>query len=473
MAESFDVLVIGAGPAGTVAAVRAAELGARTALLTHDAFGGMAANDGPVPVRTLAYAAHLYSRARRLEEYGVSVGTPRIDFARLLERVRTVVGRVSGHSAFRDQIDRLGVALHEHAGMVRFVDPHTVETTEGVRFRAAKIIVCAGGTSRKLAVPGAEHLALVSDAWRLTELPESLVVIGAGMTGVQVASIFQSFGTRVYLFQSGPRILPSEDEDVSSAVAASFRNAGMMVRENIGAIDSLEKIPGGIRMSFSNDGTTETVEASLAVSAVGWIADTEGLKLGAAGVTTNERGFIAVDANLRTSSPHIYAAGDITGRWMLVPQAIHDGWAAATHAVRGTPFAPEPVCPIGGFTDPEYARVGLTETQARAGHDAVVAMIRFDETTRTIIDGRTDGFCKLLANRRDGTILGCHVVGERAVEMVQIVAVAMTSGMTVDRLARVPLSFPTYTGILGRAAYRACLQLERQPDNALGPDATF
>jgi dihydrolipoamide dehydrogenase len=145
---------------------------------------------------------------------------------------------------------------------------------------------------------------------------------------------------------------------------------------------------------------------------------------------------------------------------MLVPQAVQDGWVAATNAVRGPSLtAANSVCPTGGFTEPEYASVGATEAQARANQDVVVALVRFNETTRTIIDDRTSGFCKLLVARGTRAILGCHVVGDRAVEIVQTVAIAMASGLCVDELARVPLSFPTYTGILVRAAYRALEEL--------------
>jgi len=145
---------------------------------------------------------------------------------------------------------------------------------------------------------------------------------------------------------------------------------------------------------------------------------------------------------------------------MLVPQAIQDGFAAATNAVRGaTTRLGDQVSPIGSFTDPEYAQVGLTEAKARETHDVAVAVVRFDETTRTIIDGRTVGFCKLIADRATRTVLGCHVVGERAVEITQVAAIAIAAGMRVDDLAQVPLSFPTYAGILGRAAYRAAQQL--------------
>ena len=233
------------------------------------------------------------------------------------------------------QIDAAGVAVHEHAGIARFADPHTVETESGLRFRAEKIIVCTGGVSRRLAVPGFELTATHSDAWSLTSVPPTMLVIGAGATGAQVASIFNAFGTRVELFQAAPRILPTEDEDVSAAVAAAFRAAGIAVHEDFGSIESFEEAPGGVRMIFSKDGVRGSAEAALVVVAVGWTADTAGLDLAKAGVDTDPRGFVSVDAALRTSAPHIFAAGDVTGRLMLVPQAMQDGFVAATNAVRG------------------------------------------------------------------------------------------------------------------------------------------
>jgi len=169
---------------------------------------------------------------------------------------------------------------------------------------------------------------------------------------------------------------------------------------------------------------------------------------------------VKVDGYLRTSAPHIFAAGDITGRLMLVPEAIQDGFEAATNAVRG-PTMPlgDRVSPSGSFTDPEYAQVGLTEAKARQTHDVVTAVVHFDSTTRTIIDGYKFGFCKLLADRKTSRILGCHVIGERAVDIVQVAAIAIAGGMRVDDLAGVPLSFPTYAGILVNAAASAARQL--------------
>src|SRR5215208_3909401 len=250
----FDVIVIGAGPAGVLAALRAGDLGAKTALITRHEFGGMAANDGPVPVRTLAHAARLIREARQLSLYGISVGDPVLDYSRLLARVRAVVSDVQAHSAFRQQVDSVGVTVYEGAGDARFADPHTVETNGGLRLQAEKFIICTGGMNRRLSVTGSELTASHSDAWHLTSVPPSMLVIGGGATGAQVASIFNAFGSRIQLFQAGPRIVPTEDEDVSAAVACGFRKSGIEVRENFGAIDSFEKTPTGVRMNFSKNG---------------------------------------------------------------------------------------------------------------------------------------------------------------------------------------------------------------------------
>lgn len=460
MTAKVDVIVIGGGPAGLVAALRTADLGAKTALISREEFGGMAANDGPVPVRTLAHAARLIRDARQLGQYGIVVGEPSLNYQRLLARVNEVVDDVRAHSTFRSQIDSLGVAVLEQAGTARFVDAHTIETESGLRLQADKIIICTGGVSRQLSVPGSQFTATHSDAWSLTSIPPTMIVIGGGATGVQVASIFNAFGSQIQLFQTGPRILPAEDEEVSAAVAAAFRESGIVVRENFGIIESFEKTSTGVRMFFSKDDRRDSVSASLVVAAIGWVANTAGLDLANADVETDARGFIRVDEFLTTSAPHVFAAGDVTGRLMLVPQAIQDGFVAGTNAVRdATMKLREQASPIGSFTDPEYAQVGLTEAKAREAKDVAVARLDFDSTTRTIIDGRTEGFCKLIVDRQTREILGCHVVGERAVEITQVAAVAIAARMRVDELAQVPLSFPTYAGALGRVAAMITRQL--------------
>jgi dihydrolipoamide dehydrogenase len=457
----MDVVVVGAGPAGSMAALRAADLGARTALVTSSQFGGMAANDGPVPVRTLARAAMLISEARRLREYGVHVAQPALDYPGLQARMREVVDDVVAHSSSREQLDALGVTVVQNAGAVRFIDPHTVVTATGLRLRAEKFVLCVGGVTRRLSIPGFEFTTDHTGALAATSVPESMLVVGGGATAVQIASIFNAFGSRVQLFEAGPRILASEDEDVSAAMTAAFRQTGAVIRENFGKIESFEKTPAGVRMNFRQGERCECAEAEVAIMAIGWVADTTGLNLAAAGVIPDDRGFVKVDDYLRTSAPFIFAAGDVTGRMMLVPSAIQEGFIAATNAVLGpSKMVAERLPVTASFTHPEYARAGLTEAEARRAHDVLTATVQFDSTMRTIIDGRKDGFCKLIVDRKTAKILGCHSVGEMAGELVQAAAIAISAGMRVDELVRVPLAFPTYVGNLAYAAADAARQLE-------------
>ena len=408
----FDVIVLGAGPAGVLAAIRASDLGARTALVTNGEFGGMAANDGPVPVRSLAYAARLIDDARQMPRYGIPANEPVLRYDQLLARVREIVHDVRGRSVVRERIDALGVTVHEHFGAARFVDRHTIETERsGLRLEAEKLIICTGGVSRRLDIPGFDLTSTNSDAWKLDAVPPSMLVIGGSSTGVQLASVFRAFGTEVQLFERGPRILALEDEAVSAAVASGLRASGVAVHERFGAITAFEKTAAGVRMNFRVGDELRSAEAALAVVAVGWVADTASLNLGAAGVEVDARGSVKVDRFLRTSAPNLFAAGDVTGRVMLVPAALEDGFVAATNAVKGSTLAlRDRVSPAGSFSHPEYAQVGLTEAKARESHEVVATVTPFDATVRGIIEGRTFGFCKLVVDRRSFQILGCHVV---------------------------------------------------------------
>ena len=253
----------------------------------------------------------------------------------------------------------------------------------------------------------------------------------------------------------------SEDREVSEAVGAALAASGVDIVEDAGTIDRFERCADGVRLLHSSGKGQQSVEAALAVVAAGWVADTAGLALDRVGVQTDRRGYVEVDAQLRTTAPRIFAAGDVTGRAMVVHEAVRQGLLAATNAVLGGNMVlPAQVSPIGSFTDPEYASVGLTEAAARQTHEAAVATVRFDSLPRPIIDGRQTGFCKLVIDRERHTILGCHVVGERAVELAQLAATAMAAQMPVEQLALVPFSFPTYANGLGHAAILAAIDLD-------------
>jgi dihydrolipoamide dehydrogenase len=459
--DALDVVVIGAGPAGVIAALRAARLGAQTALVARDDFGGMAANDGPVPVRTLAHAARLMREARQLPSYGIAAAEPSLDYGSLLERVRIVTHEVRTHSLLREDLERAGVTICEHAGSARFSDAETIESDSGRRLRARKFIICAGGVSRRLAVDGFDLTSTHSDAWALTAAPPSMLVIGAGATGVQVASIFNAFGSSVHLVEAAPRILMSEDHDVSRAVGDALAASGIEIVENAGVIERFERSAAGVRVVCSSGSAEHQIDATLAVVAIGWVAATTELNLDAVGVQTDQAGYVRVDDRMRTTAAHIFAAGDVTGRAMVVHEAVRQALVAATNAALGlTVSLPTQVSPVGSFTDPEYASVGVTEAAARDTHEIAVATVDFDSLPRPIIDGRPTGFCKLVADRDSHRMLGCHIVGERAVELAQLAATAMAGNMRVEELALVPFSFPTYANALGRAAIGAALELD-------------
>lgn len=454
MAESYDVVVIGGGPAGVTAALRARELGVEVALIERGTLGGICTNDGCVPTRVLARAARLARDAEQFADYGLDGETPVVDFARLLQKTRSVVYRVHEKKQLRGQLESAGVRVLDGAGEVRFTDAHTLALAGG-SLRGESFILCAGGHARRIPFPGVEHALTHSDVWSLGQLPRSVVVIGGAATGCQLASVFAAFGARTRLLDVAPRLLGVEDEVVSEGVAAAFGRRGIEVVTGIGGIEGIEKQDGHLRLSYREEGEVRALQAEEAVLAVGWVGNVEGLNLQAAGVEV-ERGYVRVDDALRTSAPHVFAAGDITGRMMLVQSATFEGNLAAERAVLGGERGyRHEIVAHGGFTDPEYASVGLTERRAREEHDCVASVVSYADLDRGVIDRYSEGFCKLVVDRSSRRVLGAHIVGEQAVEVVQIAATAMRAGMRVEELADVELAYPTFTAIVGLAARRA------------------
>jgi pyruvate/2-oxoglutarate dehydrogenase complex dihydrolipoamide dehydrogenase (E3) component len=257
------------------------------------------------------------------------------------------------------------------------------------------------------------------------------------------------------LLDVAPRILAAEDEAVSEGVAEAFGRRGIEVITRIGGVEGIDKRDRDLRLYYGENGSVRALDTEAVVLAVGWPGNVEGLNLEVAGVET-ERGYVRVDDALRTDAPHVFAAGDITGRMMLVQSATHEGNLAAEQAVLGGEHSyRHEIVPHGGFTDPEYASVGLTERAAHSeGYDCAVATVPYAELDRSVIDGYTEGLCKLVVDRRSRRILGAHIVGEQAVEVVQIVATAMRAEMPVELLADVEYAYPTFTAVVGIAARR-------------------
>lgn len=455
-----DVVVIGGGPAGVTAALRACELGARVSLVERARLGGTCANDGVVPVRVLAKAARLLRDSDSFAAYGLEGGRPRVDFARLVSRTQKVVFGMHEKKQLPYFLESAGVRLHTEAGRVAFVDPHAIQMRDGRRIEGERFILCTGSRPRPMSFPGAELALTYQSIWSLTRAPQSLVVVGAAHTGCQLASVFASFGTKVWLLEVGPHILGGEDTMVSQEVHLALRRRGIDIRTSIGGLRSIQPVDGGMEIHFGGQGDPETLQAEAVVLAVGQAANTEELALEVAGVAT-ERGFVAVDDRYQTTAPHIFAAGDITGRMKLVQSASLEGRIAAENAVLGGGEGyRHQIVPHGGFTDPEYASVGQTETEARrAEPGCAVAQVRFTELDRAIVDGLPEGACKLIVSAESHRLMGAHVVGEQALEIVHLVAAGMAADMRVEQLARLELAYPTYIAIIGLAARRVVRDL--------------
>ncbi|KNC18430.1 pyridine nucleotide-disulfide oxidoreductase [Arthrobacter sp. RIT-PI-e] len=455
MDHTFDVLVIGGGPAGMAAATRAAELGARTAVVERSALGGTCVNSGCVPTRVLAKTARLFREVRTAYDYGIAVAEPAVDWDKTVQRVRATVARVLAAKEYGSTMDRLDIELIE--GDAELTGEHSV-LVDGREITAASIILCIGGSGRRLPIEGAELAVLPHEVLSLERLPGTVAIIGGGHTGAQLTTIFDALGSEVLLLDLAPRILMTEDEDVARAVTASFRGKGVQVETGIGGIDSIREDGGGHTLAWRGDGEAFSRSVDTVIMAAGWPANLEGLGLEAAGVRTS-RSFIPVDDYLRSNVAHIFVAGDANGTSMLVQAAVFEGETAAENAVLGaTRTTPHHLLPEGGFTDPDYSGVGLTEAKARErDSECHAVMVPYSAVERPIIDDREQGFLKLVTDRHRELILGAHAVGENAVEVITAVASAMAAGTDLATLARVKFAYPTYSAVIGHAA-RAALR---------------
>jgi pyruvate/2-oxoglutarate dehydrogenase complex dihydrolipoamide dehydrogenase (E3) component len=338
---------------------------------------------------------------------------------------------------------------------------------DGRRLEADRFLLCAGGRARRLAFPGAELALIHSQIWQMQALPRSVAVVGAAATGCQLASIFAAFGAQVDLLEVAPRILAMEEESIAAEVSAGFRRQGIRVHTGISGIQRLEEAeqPGRpLRLHLSGEGSPPVLEAEAVILSTGWLGNLDALHLEAAGVERSGS-YVQVDDTLRTTAPHIYAAGDITGRMMLVQTAGSEALVAAENAVlNGNLRMDRRVSPHGGFTDPEYASVGLTEAQARReGLDYIAAAVPYSELDRAVIDGHPYGMCKLVVSRENHRILGVHVAGEQALEVVHLVAAGISADMWVEQLAEMEIAYPTFAAVVGLAARRIVQDLGVRP----------
>jgi dihydrolipoamide dehydrogenase len=412
--SSYDAVVIGSGPGGYVAAIRAAQLGMKTAVIESDRVGGRCLNYACIPAKAVLRVADVLTEIREAGDFGIKVGEPEIDYAgitaRRLKVVATLTGGVAGLFK-KNKID-----LIEGTGAL--VGPGKI-TVNGSDEITAKTIVLATG-SVKRSIPGTQFGGRVigtEEAWALDELPASLAVVGAGASGSEIASAYARLGSEVLLFEALERVLPTEDADISKVAERGFKRQGIGVHTNT-LVEEIES--GADSVTFTYGGSGEG-EAQWLVIAAGRGPDIEGLGLDAAGVKLDDKGLIEVDGAMRTSLEGVYAIGDLVPGPALAHKASDEGVIAVEDAA-GLPTHPIEYIdiPRATFCTPNVASFGLTEAQARdQGYDVTVGKVQYGAVGAGTVYGDRTGLVKIVGDKRYGELLGGHIVGAKATELIQ------------------------------------------------------
>jgi dihydrolipoamide dehydrogenase len=453
MAE-YDVAIIGGGPGGYVAAIRAAQLGLKTALIEKDRVGGVCLNWGCVPSKALLTNAELVRLIQRSQEFGIACDNPRFDFAAAVDRSREVVDRMVSGVEFLLQKSKVDVV--KGAGSLKSAN-EVVVAPAGDLVQAKNVIIASGGFARTLPGVPIDGLTVMTsrEALELRQVPESIAIVGGGPIGVEFAYLYASYGARVTIIELLDRLLPLEDEDISRQLERSFKQQGIAFLTGA-AVKELRVEGGRARLSVSVAGDEREVTAEKALIAAGFGGKSDGIGIEALGVAT-ERGFIQVDDRMKTSVPGVYAIGDVTGKLMLAHVASDQGVIAVEDIAGLEPAKPDYVkMPRCTYCRPQVASCGLTEAQARErGYQVKTGRFPFRANGKATGTGDTEGFVKVVAEADYGELLGVHIIGADATDLIAEAALALAMESTLDDLTRTVHAHPTFSEAVKEAALAA------------------
>jgi dihydrolipoamide dehydrogenase len=445
MADSFDVIVIGGGPGGYVAAIRAAQLGKKTAVVERDKAGGRCLNYACIPAKTILRTAEIYTEARESADLGVVAKDVSLDWDAVGKRRATVSESLSG--GVKMLWDKNKVTVIEGEGSLDAGG--NVKVGDQI-YEAGAVILATGSVA--LPIPGVEFGGRVVDtwgAWSLPELPERIVVVGAGASGCEIASAYGRFGTEVLLIEMLPQILPAEDKDVVRVVERAFKKQNIAVATG-NPVENVEAGKSSVKLTYGDTST----EVDYLCVAGGRRADTEGLGLSEAGVELEENGKVKVDEYQRTSNPKVFAIGDLVNAKALAHKASEEGVVAAEGAAGAVTHPVDQRLVAGAtFSHPQVASVGLTEAAAKeAGNDVKVGKFKLGGVGGATVYDDKEGLVKVVADSKYGEILGVHIVGNRACDMIaELVAVMALEG-GYQELARIVHPHPTISEAIFEAA---------------------
>ncbi|MGA2544386.1 MAG: dihydrolipoyl dehydrogenase [Verrucomicrobiota bacterium] len=437
--ETFDIVVIGAGPGGYPAAIRAAQLGASVAIVEREQLGGTCLNWGCIPTKTLIAAADTLAKIKRAAAFGVTVTGLSVDYAAMIAQKNKIVGQLKG--GIKQLLAANGV--RQFTGVASFKDRHTIAISGGADIGAKKIIIATGSTSAMPAfLPRHERVVESRGFLDMTSLPESMLVLGGGFIGCELACMAAQLGVKVTVVELLEEILLPLDPDVRREVRAHMEKS-LGIRILTGK--ALENIQAG-GQGVSGDCGGESLQAALLLSAVGRTPVTDGLKLENAGLKTGARGFIEADNCCRTSAANIFAIGDVTGKTQLAHYATAQGLAAAANAVHNKYQPCDNLVPNVIFTSPEVGTVGLSELDAKKANRAVkTGKFRFAGLGKALASGETLGFVKWIADAATDQLLGAAAVGPHATELIAEATAAIRAEWTTRELGRTIHAHPTFS----------------------------
>jgi dihydrolipoamide dehydrogenase len=454
----FDLAVIGSGPGGHEAALRAAKAGLKVCLIEKGALGGVCVNWGCIPTKALLRSAEVLELCHRAGSFGVEIGTPGFDLAAAVRRSRNVALKLSKGISFT--LGRAGVEIIQ--GEAVFQGPFDIDVfRDGQRalsVHAAHTVIASGGRFRQLPglEPDGERIITSREALALKRVPSSMIVLGGGAIGVELSWFYARAGSSVTLVEMMPRLLPLEDEEISGVLQRSFAKAGITVFTGA-KLDNVRKCADGVSaMLHAGEGAPQEISAECLLVSVGVTGNTEGLGLEQAGVETS-RGFIVTDRECRTSTGNIFAIGDVRGGMLLAHKASAEAAIAIRAMCGGTPEPlEETMIPRCVYAEPSVSSIGLGEKEAEEkGFSVLVGRSMFAASGKANAYGSLDGLVKLVFNAADGRLLGAHVVGHGSVELIGELTLAMTFGAAATQLASTVHAHPTLSESVKEAAGNA------------------
>ncbi len=436
----FDIAVIGAGPGGYVAAIKAAQLGKSVALIEKEALGGTCLNVGCIPTKTLIASATVHSQIKHAAEFGIHVGEIRIAYDQMKNRKDRVVANIK--SGLTSLIKANKITVFKGSAQFESVHDLKIMGQDNVRIRAEKIIIATGSVPVDVKTFPCDHKRILNSTsiLELTELPKSLAVVGGGYIGCEFASLFAELGVKVTLVEALPSILGLQGKTVAEFMTKTFVSQSIEIRTNV-MVKTIVNANNQTTITFT-DGNTLTTEMTLV--SIGRKPFTEGLSLEKAGLKTNEKGFLAVNDKMETEVPSIYAIGDVTGKAMLAHVASHQGISAAMNACGQTSHVHYNAVPAVIFTSPEVATVGITQEEAASrGIQVNVGTFPFQALGKAQASGDTKGFSQIIADKKTAQILGATVIGHDAANLIAEMALAIQNELTLESVMDTIHAHPT------------------------------